>query len=111
MGLSDCIDRVDIATEGYIYNLCSKIGDINNDSGWNVLDIVALANCVLAGDCDTLDNACAGDINGDGVITINDVILMVNITLVDEYNAVADVNYDSLINILDIIILVGMILN
>ena len=27
------------------------IGDINCDGGWNVLDIVSLANCVLADSC------------------------------------------------------------
>ena len=29
---------------------CTK-GDMNGDGGWNVLDIVALANCVLADNC------------------------------------------------------------
>ena len=27
------------------------LGDLNGDGGWNVLDIVTLANCVLAGNC------------------------------------------------------------
>ena len=26
-------------------------GDLNGDGGWNVLDIVTLANCVLAQNC------------------------------------------------------------
>jgi hypothetical protein len=44
---------------------CSLLGDMNGDGGWNVLDIVALANCVLANTCTDYDNACAGDMNGD----------------------------------------------
>ena len=49
--LSD-IDRgvlMDIMTENNL--LCPALGDINGDGGWNVLDIVTLANCVLAGSC------------------------------------------------------------
>ena len=33
--------------------------------GFNVLDIVLLANCILAGNCDTLEFGCAGNMNGD----------------------------------------------
>ena len=49
--LSD-IDRgvlMDIMTENNL--LCPALGDINGDGGWNVLDIVTLANCVLADNC------------------------------------------------------------
>ena len=28
-----------------------NVGDMNGDGGWNVLDIVLLANCVLADSC------------------------------------------------------------
>ena len=31
--------------------VCVELGDLNGDGGWNVLDIVALANCVLADSC------------------------------------------------------------
>ena len=30
---------------------CALEGDLNADGTWNVLDIVALANCVLASNC------------------------------------------------------------
>ena len=33
-------------------SLCPTMGDMNGDSNYNVLDIVALANCILAGNCD-----------------------------------------------------------
>ena len=32
---------------------CSESGDVNDDGFWNVLDIVTLANCVLANNCGT----------------------------------------------------------
>ena len=30
---------------------CSSLGDMNGDGGYNVLDIVTLANCILSGTC------------------------------------------------------------
>ena len=44
---------------------CSELGDVNDDSFWNVLDIVQLSNCILSNNCDDHVNGCAGDLNGD----------------------------------------------
>jgi hypothetical protein len=52
-----------------------------------------------------------GDINEDGEINIQDVILVVNLVLSNEYNDLADINSDGVVNILDIISLVNIILN
>tara|TARA_Y100000310_G_C20430681_1_gene691305 strand:- start:22 stop:852 length:831 start_codon:yes stop_codon:yes gene_type:complete len=52
---------------------CPNMGDINGDGGWNVLDIVALVNCVLANDCAEQQNACASDMNGDGGYNVFDI--------------------------------------
>ena len=51
-----------------------------------------------------------GDLNLDGGINIQDVILMINLILSGEYNASGDFNSDDLINILDVVQLVSMIL-
>jgi len=57
-----------------------------------------------------------GDINGDGVINVLDVILMVGIILVleDDYTIcqqyASDINSDGVIDILDVILLVNIIL-
>ena len=53
-----------------------------------------------------------GDVNGDSVIDILDVIVVINIVLgtMDELDA-ADVNDDGIINILDIISIVNIILS
>ena len=52
-----------------------------------------------------------GDINGDSLINIQDVILTVNLILNNEYNNQADLNSDETIDILDIVQLVNIILN
>jgi hypothetical protein len=57
------------------------LGDINGDGGWNVLDIVTLANCVLEGTCTDLLNACAGDLNGDGGYNVLDIVTLANCVL------------------------------
>ena len=44
---------------------CIPIGDMNFDGTWNVLDIVALASCVLGNNCEDLPNSCTGDMNFD----------------------------------------------
>ena len=56
-----------------------NLGDLNSDGGFNVLDIVTLANCVLAGDCAELEYGCAGDLNGDGGYNVLDIVTLVNI--------------------------------
>jgi len=60
---------------------CSLAGDMNGDGGWNVLDIVALANCILANDCGEVENGCAGDMNGDGGWNVLDVVALANCVL------------------------------
>ena len=57
-----------------------KVGDMNGDGGWNVLDVVALANCILANNC--LDAVgCAGDVNGDGGYNVLDIVNLANCIL------------------------------
>tara|TARA_A100001011_G_scaffold69522_1_gene70994 strand:- start:268 stop:1353 length:1086 start_codon:yes stop_codon:yes gene_type:complete len=60
---------------------CPALGDLNGDGGYNVLDIVALANCVLAGSCADLENGCAGDLNGDGGYNVLDIVSLANCVL------------------------------
>ena len=52
-----------------------------------------------------------GDMNGDSIINILDVILLVNIILGSDGDAaMGDINMDGSINILDVILLVNVIL-
>jgi len=57
-----------------------------------------------------LTNRTLGDINDDGDINIQDVILLVNLVLTNEYNDLADMNQDGGLNVLDIVQIVNIIL-
>ena len=50
-----------------------------------------------------------GDINGDGMIDILDIIILVNMILHDEYNSIADLNEDGELNILDVVTIVNLV--
>ena len=52
-----------------------------------------------------------GDVNGDGSINVQDIILLVNMILDGGYSAIADVNGDGSLNVQDIILIVNMILD
>ena len=53
----------------------------------------------------------AGDINGDYIINIQDIVLTVNLVMTGEYNSSADLNSDGVTNVLDIVQIVNIILN
>ena len=56
---------------------CSEIpGDFNQDGNTNILDIINVANCILASNCDECT-----DLNSDGEVNILDIITLVNIIL------------------------------
>ncbi|MAM99234.1 MAG: hypothetical protein CMF91_05045 [Candidatus Marinimicrobia bacterium] len=53
----------------------------------------------------------AGDINGDYIINVQDVVLTVNLVMIGEYNSAADLNSDGTIDVLDIVQIINIILN
>ena len=62
--------------ENYLNDCFEPPGDMNNDGGYNVLDVVILANCVLSGTCSYGD--CSGDLNGDGGYNVLDIVTLAN---------------------------------
>ena len=56
-------------------------------------------------------NSISGDINGDTILNVQDVILIVNLVLSNQFDFSADLNTDNQINIQDIVLLVNIILN
>ena len=64
----------------FIHDLaCSEsgeLGDLNQDSIINILDIVIMVNLILAADYSS-----TADINSDGTINVLDVVLLINIVL------------------------------
>ena len=59
---------------------------------------------------DCTNNFIMGDINNDNEVNVIDVILIVNLTLENEFNESADLNSDNTIDILDVVQLVNIIL-
>mgnify|MGYP001361876667 CR=1 FL=1 len=62
-----------------------------------------------SGTCE--DSSDVGDINGDGSINIQDIIIAVSLILTNEYNYLGDVNGDGILNVLDIVSVVATILD
>ena len=53
-----------------------------------------------------------GDVNGDEIVNVLDIVLLVNLVLTGaEYNEQSDINNDGIINILDVVQLVNIVLN
>ena len=59
-----------------------------------------------------VDDGLLGDVNGDGVLNVLDVVSLVNIILGDDdYILAGDMNQDGVLNVLDIVTLVNTILS
>ena len=53
----------------------------------------------------------AGDINGDELLNVLDVVTMIQLILGADYDSCADVNDDELLNVLDVVSLINIILS
>ena len=60
---------------------------------------------------DQINDGVLGDINGDDIINILDIVSLINLVLSNQYESTADINDDGILNILDIVSLVNIILN
>ena len=58
----------------------NMLGDLNQDSIINVLDIIILVNIILGSEPDN-SQLISGDLNSDGILNVLDIILLVNIIL------------------------------
>ena len=52
-----------------------------------------------------------GDVNGDEVVNVQDIILIVNMVLVGNNDSTGDINADGIVNILDVVQIVNIILS
>ena len=53
-----------------------------------------------------------GDLNSDGIININDIVLLINIILaIDDFDIAGDLNNDGVINVIDVVQIVSIILS
>ena len=52
-----------------------------------------------------------GDVNGDNIVNVLDVVLLVNVILTGTVQDCSDLNEDGVVNVLDVVLLVSIILN
>ena len=96
-------DHKEVAILGYndeiIGNLTLNNG-LNNSSKNYILDILEehYAQVML------------GDINGDNILNILDIVILVDLILTDIYNEIGDMNSDGGLNIQDIILILNSII-
>ena len=62
----------------YTFNKYSDIGDINGDGIINILDVVALADGVISGNCQDIEDGYPCDLTGDGKYSALDIITLAN---------------------------------
>ena len=62
----------------YTFNRYSNVGDINGDGKYNILDVVALANCVISGNCKDIEGVHPCDLTGDGGYNVLDITTLAN---------------------------------
>jgi len=66
--------------ENYTEEECiGSQGDMDENGIYNVLDLVALVNCVLSSTCG--ENDCTGDLNSDGLYNVLDIVALANCIL------------------------------
>ena len=78
------------------------------DGGWNEYDQNISDHRPVAIKLD-FGSSINGDVNGDGVVNILDVVAAVNIVLSGEYQVSVDLNEDGSVDILDVILIVLII--
>jgi len=76
--MNDCGNSDFICDIGYA---SYEIGDINEDSSLDVLDVVLIVNFIMGYDIPTNSQEWASDINNDEIINIQDIILLVSMIL------------------------------
>ena len=50
-----------------------------------------------------------GDVNQDSILNVQDIVLMINIVLENDYNVIADVNEDGYVNVLDVVVMINIL--
>ena len=83
-----------------------------NNNDLTIAQVELIAQWIDEGALPEADTPIAGDVNDDGVVNIQDIIITINIILESgEYNNLADINNDGVINVLDIVELVNIVLS
>ena len=80
-----CVEAInDCGNSDFICDLGSSsfgLGDVNQDSSLDVLDVVLVINFIMGYDTPSNSQQWSSDINNDQIINIQDIILLVNLIL------------------------------
>jgi len=79
--------------------------DMPEDCAW--VDYISFPPSMIEDDG---DGAMQGDVNQDNLISVLDIVLIINMVLESEFDSLADLNEDGMVDVLDIIIVVNLIL-
>ena len=83
------------------------VGQITLNSGLNNSAKSYIRNIIDA----NYQQAILGDVNGDAVVNVQDIIVLVNMILNNQNDSVGDLNTDGIVNILDVVQIVNIILS
>ena len=62
----------------YTFNKYSNVGDVDGNGQINVLDVVALSNGVISGNCKDIEDGHPCDLTGDGGYNVLDITTLAN---------------------------------
>jgi len=79
--------------------------DMPEDCAW--VDYISFPPSMIEDDG---DGAMQGDVNQDNLISVLDIVLIINMVLESEFNSLADLNEDGMVDVLDVILVVNLVL-
>ena len=89
-------------TWSYVKDGGPGITDMQEDCAW--VDYISFPPSMLE------DSEILGDVNGDGMISVLDIVQIINMVLDSQYDVNGDLNGDGMLDVLDIILIVNIIL-
>ena len=92
----------------YAYDWAGEDIDLTSDGGAIIAIDSGQFGFLKVGDIQS--TSILGDINNDSSVNIQDIVLIVNLVLFNEYSTLADLNSDNVISILDVVLIVNLIL-
>ena len=96
-------DHKEVAILGYNGELIGNLtltNGLNNSAKIYILDILE----------EHYNQVMLGDINGDNILNILDIVILIDFILTDIYNEIGDMNSDGALNIQDIILILNSII-
>ena len=85
--------------EIFEYMVSLNVTNIYGETGQNHFETISIGSSL------------AGDVNGDGEVSVSDLVIVVNLILLNEYNAQGDLNEDGALNVVDLVMIVDFILD